>query len=83
MLIDQLLICRPEPLKNSVDASPLYLSCTSVSKAVTLHATLLLNDIIVFSGASCKWSGQMVSMCLRSSDYLKIYACTCTSVNRV
>ena len=29
-----------------------YLICTSVSKAVTLHATLLSNDIMVFSGAS-------------------------------
>lgn len=37
----------------------LYLSCTSVSKAVTPHAMLLLNDIMVFSGASWTQWGQM------------------------
>lgn len=50
----------PEPSKISVDLFPLYLSCTSVSKAVTPQAMLLWNDIIVFSGASCKRSGQTV-----------------------
>ena len=35
------------------------LSCTSVSKAFTPHVMLLLNDIMVFSGASWTQRGQM------------------------